>query len=67
MLEMLAKFCEDMCEDSQMQMVTKCNMEIGVPLKDDRDAVSNECTVCQRYLEQVEAIKEVMDKYAGMM
>ena len=51
MLEILAKFCRDLCEDSEMRVLTGCKMEIGVPLKDDKDAVSNECTVCQRYLE----------------
>ena len=46
LIELMAKMCEDLQSESDMQVLTKCKMEIGVTLKDDGDAVSHQCTTC---------------------
>ncbi len=51
LIELMGKMCADRQGESQMQVVAGCKMEIGVALRDDRDAVSHQCTTCQRYLE----------------
>ena len=67
LIELMSKMCEDLQQESDMQVAARCKMEIGITLKDERDAVSHQCTTCQRYLEQIEGIRECIEKYAKDM
>ena len=51
LIELLRRLCTDLTEESATQVVARCKLEIGIPIRGDGDRVSQECTLCQRYLE----------------
>ena len=56
-------------EDSEVNLIAACKgaISIGHQTNEGQDRVSEECTRCQRYLEQAEEVRALLATYSKLM